>query len=338
MHRLLNFLKISYKTITVHKGVFFIILFSQVIGCMTMLGLYSFVNGSLNPFNTGVFTLNFQHEMTLETFNGLNNSFMRNNQSENVVVYFDNNKQVASSLTGIICQYPSLGEPIDATKPYHQAVVPNSYEISIGESIELLGNEYRVVGKADTEITEINLTSLPKTQPVFAAEIVNYSLRSKNARTKYIAALNEVFQTQIEAKKLLTWRDVFFRKESLALWIPAASVIISFLLGYGYIIIQRAPNFEVYRLLGQSRRNLTVMLISEILILSIVQYLFSVFIYLLFDILILDKMKNMIVPLPRPDFAGFVAVGVFYALLTSMVAIAFALKAIKNRRKKNAFT
>ncbi len=338
INKISNLLKLSFKTIAAYKVVFLTILLSQAVGCVTLLGMYSFLLGSLNSTDIGVFDLKFSNALTLEEFEKKNAFFTDSYESDNIIIYLDNDYKISASLTGVVYKYPLLGEPIDWSKSENQVVAPQNAEIKIGESIELFGKEYLVVGKSDAEILEINYTSLPKTQQIYGANIIKIDIRSKRARIRYASTLSEIFSVNVKTMPELTWRNILFRSEAITLWLPAVSVLISFLLGYSYIVRQRMSSFEIYRLLGQSRRNLTAILTAEIFALTLIQYLLSVCLYLFFDIFLLEKLKNLIFVFPRLSFSDYIAVGLFYVLLTGVVSISFILRTIKKRREKNAFT
>ena len=285
-------IKVNIKTVLAQKTVFVLLFLAQIINVVALLYTYAMVTTIINiDMEAGVFRMELSEDILFENIDADITEFANNHRCDAAVVYLDQNKTLTASKYGTRYNYTILGDTINPDSVENQMVASENTGLKINDNVELFDKNYRVVGIGVLKDSEINYSSISNKTKIYSLEITNKSLRTKRARKQYVEAMEDIFETKVEANEERSIDQITGNIMFLLMVAIILSAFASLLLGYKYINDKRKDNYRVYNILGQTKAQLIITIFLETTLFCLLCYILGAIIYCIADLLLLVNLS-----------------------------------------------
>ena len=120
--------------------------------------------------------------------------------------------------------------------------------LKINDNVELFDKNYRGWDRSIERFRNKFILPYQTKQKIYSLEITNKSLRTKRARKQYVEAMEDIFETKVEANEE---RSIDQITGNIMFLLMVAIILSAFLvcvLGYKYINDKRKDNYRVYNI------------------------------------------------------------------------------------------
>ena len=203
--------------------------------------------------------------------------------------------------------------------------------LKINDNVELFDKNYRVVGIGVLKDSEINYSSISNKTKIYSLEITNKSLRTKRARKQYVEAMEDIFETKVEANEERSIDQITGNIMFLLMVAIILSAFASLLLGYKYINDKRKDNYRVYNILGQTKAQLIITIFLETTLFCLLCYILGAIIYCIADLLLLVNL-SVNYTLFQLSIFDYILLGVIFILCVSVLLTFYIINNLIKRR------
>lgn len=158
-------------------------------------------------------------------------------------------------------------------KEYVARISKARTDVELGERIIIGGNEYRVVGKFNSDMPQIPIETIPETGIVNGFQIHLKYVPEKTRIEEITAKLNLLFGNQIHIEAPVGM-DLMGVQQGYLMTLCSAMIMLLILLNtgisYGYILERRRNDYRIMRLLGCHRIQGYLIYMVEILLILLV--------------------------------------------------------------------
>jgi len=280
----------------------------------------------------GVFRMELSEDILFENIDADITEFANNHRCDAAVVYLDQNKTLTASKYGTRYNYTILGDTINPDSVENQMVASENTGLKINDNVELFDKNYRVVGIGVLKDSEINYSSISNKTKIYSLEITNKSLRTKRARKQYVEAMEDIFETKVEANEERSIDQITGNIMFLLMVAIILSAFASLLLGYKYINDKRKDNYRVYNILGQTKAQLIITIFLETTLFCLLCYILGAIIYCIADLLLLVNL-SVNYTLFQLSIFDYILLGVIFILCVSVLLTFYIINNLIKRRK-----
>ena len=326
-------IKVNIKTVLAQKTVFVLLFLAQIINVVALLYTYAMVTTIINiDMEAGVFRMELSEDILFENIDADITEFANNHRCDAAVVYLDQNKTLTASKYGTRYNYTILGDTINPDSVENQMVASENAGLKINDNVELFDKNYRVVGIGVLKDSEINYSSISNKTKIYSLEITNKSLRTKRARKQYVEAMEDIFETKVEANEERSIDQITGNIMFLLMVAIILSAFASLLLGYKYINDKRKDNYRVYNILGQTKAQLIITIFLETTLFCLLCYILGAIIYCIADLLLLVNL-SVNYTLFQLSIFDYILLGVIFILCVSVLLTFYIINNLIKRRK-----
>ena len=326
-------IKVNIKTVLAQKTVFVLLFLAQIINVVALLYTYAMVTTIINiDMEAGVFRMELSEDILFENIDADITEFANNHRCDAAVVYLDQNKTLTASKYGTRYNYTILGDTINPDSVENQMVASENTGLKINDNVELFDKNYRVVGIGVLKDSEINYSSISNKTKIYSLEITNKSLRTKRARKQYVEAMEDIFETKVEANEERSIDQITGNIMFLLMVAIILSAFASLLLGYKYINDKRKDNYRVYNILGQTKAQLIITIFLETTLFCLLCYILGAIIYCIADLLLLVNL-SVNYTLFQLSIFDYILLGVIFILCISVLLTFYIINNLIKRRK-----
>ena len=300
---------------------------------VALLYTYAMVTTIINiDMEAGVFRMELSEDILFENIDADITEFANNHRCDAAVVYLDQNKTLTASKYGTRYNYTILGDTINPDSVENQMVASENTGLKINDNVELFDKNYRVVGIGVLKDSEINYSSISNKTKIYSLEITNKSLRTKRARKQYVEAMEDIFETKVEANEERSIDQITGNIMFLLMVAIILSAFASLLLGYKYINDKRKDNYRVYNILGQTKAQLIITIFLETTLFCLLCYILGAIIYCIADLLLLVNL-SVNYTLFQLSIFDYILLGVIFILCVSVLLTFYIINNLIKRRK-----
>lgn len=326
-------IRVNIKTVLAQKTVFVLLFLAQIINVVALLYTYAMVTTIINiDMEAGVFRMELSEDILFENIDADITEFANNHRCDAAVVYLDQNKTLTASKYGTRYNYTILGDTINPDSVENQMVASENTGLKINDNVELFDKNYRVVGIGVLKDSEINYSSISNKTKIYSLEITNKSLRTKRARKQYVEAMEDIFETKVEANEERSIDQITGNIMFLLMVAIILSAFASLLLGYKYINDKRKDNYRVYNILGQTKAQLIITIFLETTLFCLLCYILGAIIYCIADLLLLVNL-SVNYTLFQLSIFDYILLGVIFILCVSVLLTFYIINNLIKRRK-----
>lgn len=332
--RVYNLIKVFFKSISSHSIIFVLILLSQAVSFISLMYIYGLATALVNE-GTGKYEINYENPITFHDFNTFAENFVENNNADEISVWLDKEKFIMFYYNNIGKSDIRAGDFINNYSAENQIILSGNNEYSINDIIEFSGKEYRVVGISYSNYCQINQNSISSEQKIWTVQITA-KIRNKKNITDYAHNIEKSFSHDVSYELPKSITKITETSEMNIIILIITSAAISFNIGYGYIIGRANKTFYVLKIIGQSKKQLLLMVFISVLITSFIQFIIASGIYAILDITLIPKYAIMAEIISfRLCIADYALIGIVYCILVSLIVAFNAMNVIL--KKKNSF-
>lgn len=249
----INICKQYLQAIMKHRAVLMCILLVQIATLFCGLYLFSSAYGTYTVVsNIGIFELVYEEATTLAEVQQYATELAESDEDIMVLIYLNEDRSICIDVSN--SRYAGVGiEPIqDASDK--QTIAPTEAGYNIGDTVELLGNEYTVVGTYNWNEYGVNASSVDGNTPVYAMQISDYTIKNIGEQEDRIIYLQTAFDATITYATASSFAQYLVQNisNSISLIVVMCIAACGFTLGLQYFLKQSKKTIKAMRICGLS--------------------------------------------------------------------------------------
>lgn len=342
MARLLELIKIFFKSISQYKVIVIFIVISQIVSSFIALFTYSqvFMLAQNAKGDAGEYNIILNEPMRLSEFSTIAAKFadvgdttfkLRLEKDIDIFSFYPISRKCCVALYS--------GRDVDINSSTPEILIAATADEALGDFTDFNGISYQIVGKTYDDTYYVNFNSLDQSTSIYGITASNIDARTRRQAIKYAKLLEENFERDVAYSKYISAFEAFSSPDVIILSLFVISIAVaSFSIGFGYLITKAKSTFFVMRLMGQSKLSLYFMSVVSLAIVVILQFIIASCFFSIFDALAIPNMGGFAVgskdlSVFRLDISDYAILGTIFTLFSSLVVATTSLSSVRVKNK-----